>query len=119
MITGAGLAVIASDVGASRIFYQAVLGMEIEDEEDGSFVARWGEFELRIEGGGRARKRGRRWMEEAGVYVTCTTDDFDELVAGLTARGGRLLGDVVVDSEGRRYCGVADPDGLLIEFVEA
>jgi catechol 2,3-dioxygenase-like lactoylglutathione lyase family enzyme len=119
MITGAGLAVIASDVSASRTFYESVLGMEIEDDPDGGFLARWDELELRVEGGGRARKRGRRWMEEAGVYVTCTTDDFDALVGGVTARGGRFLGDVVVDAEGRRYCGIADPDGLLIEFVEA
>jgi catechol 2,3-dioxygenase-like lactoylglutathione lyase family enzyme len=119
MITGAGLAVIASDLEASRMFYSSVLGMEIEVDPDGGFIARWGELELRVEGGGRARRRGRRWMEEAGVYVTCTTDDFDALLADLTARGASLLGDVVVDTEGRRYCGIADPDGLLIEFVEA
>jgi catechol 2,3-dioxygenase-like lactoylglutathione lyase family enzyme len=119
MITGAGLAVIASDLDASRAFYRTVLGMEIEDDPEGGFVARWDDLELRVEGGGRVRRKSRHWMAEAGVYVTCTTDDFDGLMAGFTARGAKLLGDVVVDAEGRRYCGVADPDGLLIEFVEA
>ena len=119
MITRAGLAVIASDLDASRAFYSAVLGMELDEEEDGTFTARREGLALRIEGGGRARRRGRHWMEEAGVYVTCLTDEFDVLVADLRERGATLLGDIVVDSEGRRYCGVADPDGLLIEFVEA
>jgi uncharacterized glyoxalase superfamily protein PhnB len=58
-------------------------------------------------------------MEEAGVFVTLRTDDFDALYAELTARGARFLGDVATDPDGRRYAGVADPDGLLIEITDA
>jgi catechol 2,3-dioxygenase-like lactoylglutathione lyase family enzyme len=119
VITRAGLAVIASDIVRSRAFYASVLGMDVVDDEDGSFVARRENLELRVEGGGRPRRRGRHWMEEAGVYVTCLTDDFDALLADLRGRGAALLGDVVTDADGHRYCGVADPDGLLIEFAEA
>jgi len=114
---GAGLVIYASDLAASRSFYADVLAMAVEPSEDG-FCARLGELELHVEGGARPRKRGRHWMQEASAYVRLTTDDFDALHAGLEERGARLLGDVTAGENGLRYCGLADPDGILIEIAE-
>jgi catechol 2,3-dioxygenase-like lactoylglutathione lyase family enzyme len=111
-----GLTVFASDLDATRQFYEDALGMTIEPAGDDTFRARLDGVELIVEGGARPRKRPRYWMEEAGVYLSIRTDDFDALQAALTDRGVAFLGDVTTGPDGTRYAGVADPDGLLIEF---
>jgi len=114
----AGLTVFASDLEASRAFYADVLGFAVEDVADDAFVATLGEVEITVEGGARPRKRGRHWAEEAGVYVSLRTDDFDALLAGLVERGAPLLGGISEGADGRRYAGLADPDGVLYEIGE-
>jgi catechol 2,3-dioxygenase-like lactoylglutathione lyase family enzyme len=114
----AQLTIFASDLAATRAFYAERLGCRIEDAGEVLFAERDG-LRLRIEGGARPRKRGRHWMEEAGVLVTLLPSDFDALVAELEERGVKLLGGITTDDEGRRYTGFADPDGNLFEITGA
>jgi len=113
------ITVYASDLPASRAFYADVLGMDVAELGPEAVVARRGEIQVRIEGGAGKRKRGRKWMQEAGLYLTLETDDFATLHADLTSRGATFLGDVAADADGRRFTGLHDPDGVLIEIVEA
>ena len=112
-----GLVIYASDIEASRAFYRDVLGLTLEERDDG-FTARLQNLELHVEGGARPRKRGRRWMEEATAYVRISTDDFESLYFALEDRGAAFLGGLTVGVDGRRYAGLADPDGILIELQE-
>ena len=113
------LTVYASDLAASRAFYVDVLGMAVSDVDADSLLARRGEIVVRIEGGAEKRRRGRKWMQEAGLYLTITTDDFTKLHADLTKRGATFLGEVSTDADGNRYSGLHDPDGVLIEIAES
>jgi len=115
----AELTIFASDVEATRAFYAERVGCTIADGPGDALVAERDGLRLRIEGGARPRKRGRKWMEEAGVLVTLLPDDFDALVSELQERGVQLLGGVTADEEGRRYTGFADPDGNLFEITGA
>ena len=114
----AELTIFASDIYASRDFYADKLGFAVDVIGPDSIVAERDGLRLRIEGGARPRKRGRKWMEEAGVLVTLLPDDFDGLLSELRGRKVQLLGEVTVDDEGRRYAGFADPDGNLFEITE-
>jgi catechol 2,3-dioxygenase-like lactoylglutathione lyase family enzyme len=111
--------VFASDYAASKAFYRDTLGMDIEELGPDTLVARRDGLEVRVDGGAKPRKRGRSWMQEAGVYLTLETDDFQALHDELERRGARFLGEISEDDGGKRYAGLADPDGLLIEIAEA
>ena len=119
MRIAAALTVYASDLAASRAFYEGTLGMDVSELGREAVRARRGDLEIRIEGGAEKRKRGRKWMQEAGLYLTIETDDFTALHADLTTRGAAFLGAVAADADGRRFTGLHDPDGVLIEIVEA
>lgn len=108
----------ASDVAASRAFYEQRLGFAVEPLGGETYVLRRDGLELLLEGGARARKRGRRWVEEAGVLISLRVRPFDAFVDDLRARGVALLGDVIADDDGRRVTGFADPDGNLFEIQE-
>jgi catechol 2,3-dioxygenase-like lactoylglutathione lyase family enzyme len=111
--------VYASDYDASKAFYRDTLGMDIDETGPDSLVARRDGLEIRLDGGARKRKRGRSWMQESGVYLTLETDDFTSLHDELVRRGANFLGEIAEDDAGKRYAGLADPDGLLIEIAEA
>jgi predicted enzyme related to lactoylglutathione lyase len=115
----AELTIFASDLEATRAFFAERIGCTISEAREDSLIAERDGLRLRIEGGARPRKRGRKWMEEAGVLVTLLPDDFDALVAELQERGVQLLGGVTTDEGGRRYTGFADPDGNLFEITGA
>lgn len=118
MIATAGLTVLTSDLEAARHFYGTILGVALDDQR-GGFSGALGAIELFVEGGARPKRRSRRFMEEAGVLVTVRVTDFDAYVAGVVERGGTLLGGVTEGADGRRYTGLADPDGTMIELAEA
>ena len=111
--------VYASDLAVSRAFYADVLGMHVTEHGSDAVIASRGDLEIRIEGGAERRKRGRRWMQEAGLYLTIETDDFAGLHAELAGRGATFLGEVTRDGDGKRFSGLHDPDGVLIELAEA
>ncbi len=113
------LTVYASDYAASKTFYCDILGMTVEETGPDSCLLRRDGLEVRLEGGAKRRKRGRTWMQSAGVYLTLTTTSFDDLHADLTRRGAGFLGEIAVGPDDKRYAGLADPDGLLIEIAEA
>jgi catechol 2,3-dioxygenase-like lactoylglutathione lyase family enzyme len=113
------ITVYASDYEASKEFYRDTLGMFIEQTGPDSLVARREGLEIRLDGGAKERKRRRGWMQEAGVYLTLETAHFDDLYGELTRRGAQFLGEIAEDHDGKRYAGLADPDGLLIEIAEA
>ena len=112
------LTIFTADVDAARTFYGERLGCTIEQTGADSLLAEREGLRLRIEGGARPRRRGRRWMQEAGVLVTLVPRDFDALLRDLERRGVELLGGITTDPEGRRYAGFADPDGNLFEIME-
>lgn len=113
------ITVYASDYETSKEFYRDTLGMFIEQTGPDSLVAHRDGLEIRLDGGAKPRKKRRGWMQEAGVYLTLETDDFDDLYGELTRRGASFLGEIAEGHDGKRYAGLADPDGLLIEIAEA
>jgi catechol 2,3-dioxygenase-like lactoylglutathione lyase family enzyme len=113
------LTVYASDYEASKTFYRDILGMDVtESGPDSCGLVRDG-LALQLEGGAKRRKRRRSWMQDAGVYLTLTPASFDDLHAELVRRGATFLGEIAVGPDDKRYAGLADPDGLLIEIAEA
>jgi len=111
--------VYASDYETSKEFYRDTLGMFVEQIGPDSLVARRDGVEIRVDGGAKKRKRKRGWMQESGIYLTLETDSFDDLYGELQRRGAQFLGAIAEDADGKRYAGLADPDGLLIEIAEA
>lgn len=118
MIADHRLMIFSADVAAARSFYEERLGFAVEELGGDGFVLRRDGVELLLEGGARARRRGRRWVEEAGVLVSLRTDDFDGLIADLGERGVTFLGEVISGDDGKRVTGFADPDGNLFEIQE-
>ena len=112
------ITVFTSDLAASRGFYEGLLGLTVLEEGDESFTARRDDLVVTVETGAHPRKRGRRWMQEAGLYLTIRTDDFDALHRELASRGATFLGEVAADGSGKRFSGLHDPDGVLIELAE-
>jgi catechol 2,3-dioxygenase-like lactoylglutathione lyase family enzyme len=119
MTLTASITVFATDIAVSRSFYEGILGLTVLEVTDDGFTARRGDLVVTVEGGAIARKRGRRWMQEAGLYLTIRTDDFDGLHGDLVKRGATFLGEVAMDGTGKRFSGLHDPDGVLIEIAEA
>jgi catechol 2,3-dioxygenase-like lactoylglutathione lyase family enzyme len=113
------ITVYASDYETSKEFYRDTLGMFVEQTGPDSLTARRDGLEIRLDGGAKPRKKRRGWMQEAGVYLTLETAEFDELYGELSRRGAQFLGEIAEDHDGKRYAGLADPDGLLIEIAEA
>jgi catechol 2,3-dioxygenase-like lactoylglutathione lyase family enzyme len=113
------ITVYASDYETSKEFYRDTLGMFVEQTGPDSLTARRDGLEIRLDGGAKPRKKRRGWMQEAGVYLTLETAEFDELYGELSRRGAQFLGEIAKDHDGKRYAGLADPDGLLIEIAEA
>jgi predicted enzyme related to lactoylglutathione lyase len=116
MVLAAGITIFASDLYASREFYENRLDLRVESDEDGFWAERDG-LRLRVEGGARPRRRGRHFYEEAGVLVRLETDDFDGFVGAIVGRGVQLFGQVKDSDEGR-FAGFVDPDGNLFELIE-
>ncbi len=114
-----GVTVFASEFETSKAFYRDTLGMDVEEIGPDTLIARRDGLEIRVDGGAKKRKRGRTWMREAGIYLTLETDDFQQLHDELVRRGAKFLGEISEDDAGKRYAGLADPDGLLIEIAEA
>lgn len=52
------------------------------------------------------------------LRVMFTVDDIDDVVARLSARGARLVGEVVQYEDTYRLCYLRGPDGLLIGLAE-
>jgi predicted enzyme related to lactoylglutathione lyase len=115
---GFELTIFTADVDAARKFYSERFGCAIEEVAADSLIAERDGLRLRIEGGARPRKRGRKWMEEAGVLVTLLPKNFDAFAKELQGKGIELLGGITTDPDGRRYAGFADPDGNLFEITE-
>jgi glyoxylase I family protein len=63
------------------------------------------------------QKREQRYGIE---HLSLQTDDMDSAVAGLQAKGARLLEQLTVrlGDRDRRVCFIEDPDGIQIELVE-
>lgn len=63
-----------------------------------------------------------RPMNALGLtHLSLRVDDLDARIEGLAARGVRVLGDTRIENPalGARAAFVTDPDGTLIELVEA
>ena len=115
-ITGA-FTIFTADLDTARTFWADGLGFAIEESPAGFRASRDG-FAVEVEGGARPRKRSRRWLAEASVYVTLRVDDFDRFHRDLTKRGVEFLDEVTAGDDGRRVTGFADPDGNLFEIAE-
>ncbi len=111
--------VFASNLQRSRSFYESTLGCTLSDLTDEGFTATRDSLVLIVEGGANPRKLTKRWLGEAGLYITLVVEDFDGILADLTARDAPFLDDVNELPDGKRVTGFADPDGVLYELREA
>ena len=119
MITNYRFTVFASELQRSRLFYENRMGCLLSEITDVGFTATRDDLVIIVEGGAKPRKLGKRWLGEAGLYITLKVDDFDAMFADLTKRGVPFLDDVALSAEGKRVTGFADPDGVLYELREA
>ncbi len=119
MISGHSFTVFATDLQRSRSFYENRLGCALSDITELGFVATRDQLRIVVEGGAVPRKLGKKWLAEAGLYITILVDNFDEFIADLTERDAPFLDDVTELPDGKRVTGVADPDGVLFEIREA
>ena len=51
-------------------------------------------------------------------HLSFAVDDLDAVVAGLQARGTRLVGEVVRYENSYRLCYVRGPEGIIVELAE-
>ena len=51
-------------------------------------------------------------------HLAFAVEDIDSLVAGLRARGGELIGELVRYEDSYRLCYVRGPEGIIIELAE-
>ena len=51
-------------------------------------------------------------------HISFAVDDLDETVAGLRARGGELIGEVVRYEDSYVLCYVRGPEGIIVELAE-
>ncbi|MFJ8111591.1 VOC family protein [Streptomyces sp. NPDC096132] len=132
--------VMVRDLEAMERFYCDVIGCRVERRSrvpafvggpaglGGELVVVW----LRVPSGGcvkliRPRSapvpdRAEPWSAgRPGLsYLTFHLDDMDPVVAALTASGARPVSDpVVVRARGRRISFWADPEGNVVEVVDA
>jgi len=119
MITSHRYTVFASDLPRSRSFYERALGCTLTDLTDEGFTATRDELVVIVEGGAVRRKFGKKWLAEAGLYITLLVDDFDAFVDDLRQREAPFLDDITEAPDGKRVTGIADPDGILYEIREA
>ena len=119
MITEHRYTVFASDLVRSRQFYENRLGCTLSEIDENGFVATRDGLRVEVEGGAVRRKFSKKWLAEAGIYITLVVDDFDALLAELKERDAPFLDDVTESADGRRVTGIADPDGVLYEIREA
>lgn len=111
--------VFASDLMRSRQFYENRLGCVLSEIDENGFTATRDGLRVDVEGGAVRRKFGKKWLAEAGVYITLVVEDFDAFLAELKERDAPFLDDVTETADGRRVTGIADPDGVLYEIREA
>ena len=111
--------VFSSDLVRSRQFYEGRLGCELSDIDDDGFTATRDGLRVDVEGGAVRRRFGKKWLAEAGLYITLVVDDFDAFLEELKERKAPFLDDVTETADGRRVTGIADPDGVLYEIREA
>ncbi len=51
-------------------------------------------------------------------HVTFAVDDLDDVLAGLRAHGGKLVGEVERYKDSYRLCYVRGPEGIIVELAE-
>jgi catechol 2,3-dioxygenase-like lactoylglutathione lyase family enzyme len=51
-------------------------------------------------------------------HLTFAVDDIDAVVAGLQARGGELVGEVVRYRDVYRLCYIRGPEGIIVELAQ-
>ena len=51
-------------------------------------------------------------------HIAFAVEDVDALVAGLRARGGELVGELVRYEDSYRTCYVRGPEGIIVELAE-
>lgn len=106
------------DIQKSIEFYRDVLGFEVKErwEHDGVLGGaemRAGRVSLYL--GQDDWKKGRDRVKGVGFRIYCeTTQNLDEIVARIKARGGTLLEELESRPWGSRDFAVADPDGFKI-----
>ncbi|MER5428549.1 VOC family protein [Streptomyces sp. NPDC002588] len=132
--------VVVRDLGLMERFYRDVIGCRAErrsrvPESVGGPAGLGGELAvvwLRVPSGGCVKLILPRSAPVSGYveplpagrpglsYLTFHLDDVDPVVAALPAAGARPLSDpVVVRARGRRISFWADPEGNVVELVDA
>jgi len=116
------VALSVSDVEASAVFYESLLGMERITDRTPIDGVRW----LSMQGGGElhllAIVDGAVQTNQA-VHMAIRTPDFDELMARIRAMGVEYttwLGNgpgITARDDGTRQVYLRDPDGYWIELI--
>jgi len=65
------------------------------------------------------RRRPQRSPAPQGLrHLSFLVEDIDAVVAGLQARGTKLVGELVRYENGYRLCYVRGPEGIIVELAE-
>jgi catechol 2,3-dioxygenase-like lactoylglutathione lyase family enzyme len=133
--------IVVDDLAAATAFF-VELGLKPQGEKfqvEGSWVDRVVRLEgVRVEGAMMETPDGNGRLELAkfhappgpggdehapantpGIrHVAFAVEDIDDVVAGLRARGGELVGEVEQYEDSYRLCYVRGPEGIIIELAE-
>jgi lactoylglutathione lyase len=104
------------DIEASLKFYQDIVGLPVTRRfsEPGAELAFLGDGDTKlelIEGKGKPHSGG-------GVSIGFPVDDLEEKMAFVDKRGIPVHSGPFAPSPRTRFFFVADPDGMLVQFVE-
>jgi lactoylglutathione lyase len=116
------ITLFAEDLFAARAFYEDILGLSIQYEDQDSVVFRLGNTLINVlleSAVPELISPARLAPHAAGsrVVMTLTVEDIDATCAVLTATGASLLNGPVDRPWGIRTAGVMDPNGCIWEIA--
>ena len=103
------------DPEATAKFYVETMGAKIVSQNaNGSYRINLHGLELNVSKFLEQQKRDQKYGME---HIAIDTDELDNLIEKLKARGINILEQTIV-SGGRRVCFFEGPDGVQLEFIE-
>lgn len=118
------LHVYASDISAALRFYADGMGLELIESELGAagyalLEPPGGGALLRIFGGSAPREAGAAPQPgRVGLAFSVSTSDFENVLSRALSNGGRQLDQIETYAD-MRVAALVDPDGNVLELVEA
>ena len=107
-----------SDLDAASKFYVDMLGLKLVKQTDRWLILDISGNQFVLMGGARPVRREESYGAECATVLCLLTDDINRDYEALQAKGVRFFSEVNEVAEGK-YVAFQDPDGNLLELIQA